>query len=456
MQAVEAIQSWNITRGDSDTKICIIDSGVDLHHEDLVDNVKMSGYDAIQRQHTWWDVHGHGTMCAGIVAATPDNGKGVSGLMWNANILSCRFLGNDGHGYLSDAIQCMQWCVDHDARILSNSWGTYSTSRALEDSMDYFAKEFGVIYVTAAGNEGINNDGQTPMYPASYNLTSIISVAATDRSGQLAPFSNYGAHSVDIAAPGVDIISTWINDTYKSMSGTSFATPLVAATLGLMASVRPDIQSMDTLKSILLDSARRTPLLSDAVVESRFLSVYDAVKAAYLYKDINVGANDTFTRDPLYDHVRVLDASSLPLSSAILTMPDDRVADVLVIPDSMKSRCPTSRYSRYNIRSYMNDTLIPKHLFVIEHAHEGYSRLTVDTCIQPGGPWDSILVVLDCSMDLQECNCSANNDGCGSKRQGSKIRFRIGQGRRYLAVVLSSDPLETGSYRLRINGTSKT
>lgn len=454
LQAIDAIETWDITRGDSAARICIIDSGVDLRHEDLIGNVDILGYDAITRQDTILDVHGHGTMCAGLVGAKPGNGVGVSGLMWNTHIYSCRFLGSDGHGYLSDAMECMRWCIDHDARIMSNSWGTYSNSLALKDAMEYFSREYGVIFVAAAGNEGLSNDGPTPMYPASYNLSSIISVAATDQSGELATFSNYGANSVHIAAPGVDIVSTWANNTYMKRSGTSFATPLVAATLGLMSSVRSDISSLDTMISILLDSSSQSSSLDGLVYGSRFLNVHEAVRNAYNYGQIDTDnpSNNTF----MFLHARVLNASRLPLKSTVIDMPDNHIASILEIPEDLIMRCPQSRYPRYDFKSFMGDTLIPKHIFVIEPAQGMHGRMTIDTCIQPGGAWDSIMAVLDCSKDMKDCTCLANNDGCGSKRQGSKVHVRISKGRRYLAIVLPSDPLETGSYRLRIRDTSDT
>lgn len=454
LPAVKAIDSWNISRGDPDTRICIIDSGVDLRHEDLVGNVHVTGYDAISRQNTTVDTHGHGTMCAGIVAAKPDNGKGVSGLMWNAQIFSCRFLAEDGHGYLSDAIECMQWCVDHDALIMSNSWGTYSNSRALKDSMEYFSQTYGAFYVAAAGNEGLDNDGSTPMYPASYNLSSILSVAATNKSGQLATFSNYGKNSVSIAAPGYQIYSTWANNTYSDRSGTSFATPLVAATLGLMASVRPDISSMEFLASILLDSASHSPVLDTLIAESRFLNVYNAVWRAYTYGQAQV--DDPMGSNSLHMHARFLNASNLPVKSTIIQMPDDQIASVLAVPENFTTHCAHSRYPRYNFKAYMEDTLIPKHVFVVEPSeHKVRGRLTFDTCVQPDGPWDSIMVVLDCNTNLKGCICLANNDGCGPKRHGSKVHVRIRKGRRYLVFVLPSDPLERGSYRLRIKDPSR-
>lgn len=453
LPAIEAIQSWSISRGDEETRICIIDSGIDINHEDLIGNVDIQAYDAITRENTTVDIHGHGTMCAGIVAAKPDNGKGVVGLMWNAHIFSCRFLGEDGHGYLSDAMECMQWCVDHDARIMSNSWGTYSNSIALKDAMKFFSSEYGVIFVAAAGNDGLDNDGPTPMYPASYNLSSVISVAATDQLGELAKFSNFGRKSVHIAAPGVDIFSTWANNTYSKRSGTSFATPLVAATLGLMSSVRPDIPSMDSLVQILLDSSTQSPFLDDLVYDSRLLNVYEAVKKAQSYGQI--GKENPVHNNFMFLHARVLNASNLPVKSAVIRMPDDHVASVLEIPENIIVRCPKSRYPRYDFKSHLRDTLLPKHIFVVEPSQDMSGMITLDTCIQPGGAWDSIIVMLDCSEDMHDCTCSGNNDSCGSKRQGSKVHIRLSERHRYIAIILPSDPLETGSYRLRITDASE-
>jgi thermitase len=447
LDAIGASGAWQRTQGAPEVRICVIDTGVDLHHEDLQDNFHSFGYDSVLRQYTRSDLNGHGTMCAGIIGASANNARGTAGLMWSSDILSCRFLGEDGKGFLSDAIRCIQYCADKGARIVSNSWGTYSYSQALKDAMEYYAEQYGIIYTSAAGNEGLDNDGPSPMYPASFDLPSIISVAATDQSGFLAPFSNYGGKTVHIAAPGEHIVSTWRNNTYRGMSGTSFATPMVASALGLMISVNPQVTS-ERLKEVLFQAATKSPILANRVIQGRFLNISAAVESILEYSDDRL-TEEPVTNRPVYVDSIDVSFNSLPWKSERILMPDGRVTNISFWKN-FDSNCPKSRYPRYNFRSYLDDNLIPKHVYIPTHTSAVVGqRIAVDTCIQPGGHWDSILILLECDEIFSNCSCVVNNDGCG-RRRGGKLRFKVKQSREYMILVLPSDPLETGKYKLRI------
>jgi len=208
---IQAAPAWNISN-QSDVIIAVLDTGVDYLHEDLADNIWTNpqtgthGYDAITGSLEPMDLASHGTHCAGIIGAVGDNGKGGSGVNWNATILPVRFLNSFGTGTVSDEIEAILWAARNGARIFSCSYG----------GSDYSQAEYEVIagtdglFVCAAGNSGQNND-DIPHYPSSYDLDNIISVAATDAHDNMADFSNYGQKSVDVGAPGVLIYSTMHN-----------------------------------------------------------------------------------------------------------------------------------------------------------------------------------------------------------------------------------------------------
>ena len=146
--------------------------------------------------------------------------------------------------------------------MINASWGSTQRSRALEDVIRK-AYQAGILFVAASGNANTNTD-RTPHYPASYNVGNVISVAALDRSDALATFSNYGGKSVHIAAPGVDILSTWLGNDYEEHSGTSMATPVVAGVAALVLSAHPNL-SVDQLRSLLLKSVDELPSLKGKV-----------------------------------------------------------------------------------------------------------------------------------------------------------------------------------------------
>ncbi|PKL59491.1 MAG: hypothetical protein CVV33_07550, partial [Methanomicrobiales archaeon HGW-Methanomicrobiales-4] len=205
---LDATTAWDkITGGNS--IIAVLDSGVDYLHPDLAtntwtdQNTSTHGYDAITGDFEPMDLASHGTYCAGIIGATGNDGLGISGVNWNTRIMPVRFLNSFGTGTISDEIESILWATSHGARIISCSYGASTYSRAEYDVM----KESDALFICAAGNSGLDAD-VTPHYPAGLDLPNIISVAATDSSDTLASFSNYGAKTVDLAAPGVDIYST--------------------------------------------------------------------------------------------------------------------------------------------------------------------------------------------------------------------------------------------------------
>jgi len=226
---IDAPEAWDIATGVPDGSsviVGVIDTGIDYLHPDLVDNMWVNpgeiggngidddgngyeddvyGYDFYQDDSDPSDAAGHGTHCAGTIAGVGDNGLGVAGVNWQCKLMALRFLNAEGWGSTADAIEAVNYGVANGAKILSNSWGGGGYSESLEAAI-INARDHGVLFVAAAGNWGVNNDS-LPHYPSSYEVSNVISVAATDHRDSLASFSNYGAESVDVGAPGVDILS---------------------------------------------------------------------------------------------------------------------------------------------------------------------------------------------------------------------------------------------------------
>ncbi len=228
---IDALEAWDITTGTPDVVIAVIDTGVALNsnisigHPEVTGNIWTNtgetdctnnsdddgngyvddcyGWDFLDADNDPMDYAGHGTHVSGTIAATGNNSEGIAGIMWNASIMPLRFLDAAGSGSTADAVSAILYATANGAHVINNSWGGDGFSQTLEDAIN--ASD--AVVVCAAGNSGRDND-PAPFYPASYTSDNIISVAATDRNDNLASFSNYGAVSVDIAAPGVSIYST--------------------------------------------------------------------------------------------------------------------------------------------------------------------------------------------------------------------------------------------------------
>lgn len=281
---VDAPEAWNATTGDSGTIVAVIDEGMDTRHPDLRNNIwvnpdevpdnrvdddrngyvdDVNGYDFANDDATVYDpdpISGagdeHGTHVAGTIAAEGNNSLGVVGVNWKAKIMPLKFLGANG-GYTSDAIKALNYAVAEGAKISNNSWGGGGPSQALLDAIRK-ADASGHLFVAAAGNggaDGVGDDNDaTPSYPSSYDSPNVISVAATNNRDALASFSNYGSSSVDLSAPGVDILSTLPGNAYGSYSGTSMATPHVTGAAALLKSSNPSLDDAQ-LKARILESA---------------------------------------------------------------------------------------------------------------------------------------------------------------------------------------------------------
>ena len=326
-------QAWKFTMGNPDLIVAVLDTGVDYTHEDLLPNLwrnskeipgnnidddnngfidDMIGWDFVSNDNLPYDLSmdpiqvlfsggnpGHGTHCAGNVAARGNNGMGIAGVAPNVKIMSLRFLSEKGGGTTADAIKSIKYAVDNGAKILSNSWGSEgedpnegTENQALRDIITY-GEQRGVLFIAAAGNGhkgvGYNNDSDPqPAYPASYDHESIISVAALDVNNELGSFSNWGMKSVDIGAPGVNVFSTMVGNHYSNLvvnvggfeipwDGTSMATPHVAGAAALYWSLHPT-KSWKEIKTAILSSAKKIPAMTGKSTSEGKLDVLSLVQ----------------------------------------------------------------------------------------------------------------------------------------------------------------------------------
>jgi subtilisin family serine protease len=268
-----ATQAWKLFSGNGSVIVAVIDTGVDSSHPDLQGNL-VPGYSPYDDSFDPKDENGHGTHCAGTIGARGDNASGVAGVNWNVKVMPIRFMGPQGSGTTADAIKGIDWAVEHGAKVLSNSWGGSGRSDQLLAAIER-ARDKGVLFIAAAGNESNDND-KNPTYPAAYKVDNMITVAASDRNEKLANFSNFGKTSVHLAAPGVDIYSTYKGATYRSLSGTSMATPHVAGAAALLWGYRPELRYAEVRKR-LLDSTDKIPAYSGKTTTGGRLNVYRAL-----------------------------------------------------------------------------------------------------------------------------------------------------------------------------------
>jgi subtilisin family serine protease len=274
-----------------------MDSGVEFNHEDLAANLWTNAGETpgngIDDDHNGWvdDVHGvnclsdagggmddngHGTHVAGTIGAVGNNAIGVVGVDWSVSIMALKMLGSSGSGSIDDAVQCLDYATSNGVTLTNNSWTGGGFSQAMYDAISR-ARSANELFVAAAGNSGANNDTFPAFgYPSSYNLDNIIAVASTDQNDGLASSSNYGATSVDRAAPGVGILSTVPNNGYATMSGTSMATPHVAGAAALLVASRPGA-AYSVVRSRIFQTADPVASLQGKVATGGRLNVARAI-----------------------------------------------------------------------------------------------------------------------------------------------------------------------------------
>ena len=300
---IDAYDAWDLETGDASVVVNVIDTGIDWDHEDLAGNVwtnaaEAAGTTGVDDDGNGYvdDIHGwnaitstgdpnddnyHGTHVSGTIGAVTNNGVGVAGVNWTSSLLGCKFLNASGSGASFDAIECIDYIIDTknnpasgaNIRVSNNSWGGGGYSTALRDAIQS-AVNAGILWVNAAGNDSSNNDCLgAGAYPSSYNVDNIISVANTTSSDGLSGSSNYGPSTVDIGAPGSSIRSTFPDDTYSSISGTSMASPHVAGLAALVMAANGSLDLIGVREAILcsgdaiasLDGKTRTGMRINAL-----------------------------------------------------------------------------------------------------------------------------------------------------------------------------------------------
>ncbi len=271
---IDVEKAWEIQTGSKSTIIAVIDTGVDYNHPDLKDNLwtntaeaegvegidddnngvidDIHGYNATNNTGNATDDHGHGSHCAGVIASKGDDGKGIVGVNWDAQIMAVKFLDQNGSGSLENAILAIDYATKMGAHIMSNSWGGGGMSQTLLESIQR-SNEAGALFVAAAGNDGNSNDN-SDTFPANYAVENIISVAAINNTGEKADFSNFGKRTVHLAAPGVNVYSSTVGS-YESWSGTSMAAPHVSGVAALVLSNEPKMTALE-IKERLIATVR--------------------------------------------------------------------------------------------------------------------------------------------------------------------------------------------------------
>jgi len=327
MKDIGVQDAWKVSVGSPEMIVAVIDTGVDYTHQDLLPNLwrntkeipnngidddgngyvdDIVGWDFAANDNKPYDLAveplqllaggnpGHGTHCAGNVAARGDNGIGIAGVAPNVKIMSLRFISDKGGGTTADAIKSIRYAVDNGAKVLSNSWGSEgedpadgTENQALRDAIQY-AMDKGTLFIAAAGNGhqgvGYNNDTDPkPAYPATYTHENIISVAALDVNDNFGSFSNWGAVGVDIGAPGVKVFSTTVGSEYSDIvidkygfratwDGTSMATPHVAGAAALYWSAHPE-KTWKDVKAAIMGSAKKITAAKGKLVTEGKLDV---------------------------------------------------------------------------------------------------------------------------------------------------------------------------------------
>jgi subtilisin family serine protease len=290
---IDMAEAWNMTTGDGTTIVAVIDTGTQYDHPDLDANIwentseslngldddlngyvdDIRGWDFFSDDNNPDDSDGHGTHTAGTICAEGDNSIGVAGVLWACKIMPLRFLGPMG-GSNAGAIEALGYAVANGAFVSNNSWGGGPYSQALYDAIAAAGAE-GHVFVAAAGNSARNNDTYLD-YPSSYDLPNIISVAASDNTDLLASFSNYGVTTVDVAAPGWNIASTFAGSAYYWASGTSMATPHVTGVVALVQELNPGMPMADVIDRVL-STARPVQALTGLMATGGVVNAYNAL-----------------------------------------------------------------------------------------------------------------------------------------------------------------------------------
>jgi len=282
---IDAPEAWTATTGKASTIVAVLDSGIDLNSSEFAGRLWLNpaasrpgkpvyGWNFVKGNGNVQDDYGHGTHVAGIIGADND-GRGIVGVDWNARIMPLKVLNAQGEGAIQATVDAIYFAVDNGARVINASWSVDEPDPALYNAIAYAGSK-GVVFVTSAGNDGTDL-GARPVYPAAYHLPNVIVVGAVDSSGNLASFSNFGASTVDIAAPGVDVYATFASRTgYATLSGTSMAAPHVTGVVSLLIGLHPE-WSAEQLVQRVLATAKPLASLAGKTIAGGIVSAAGAV-----------------------------------------------------------------------------------------------------------------------------------------------------------------------------------
>ena len=363
---IDAARAWDFATGSRQIVVAVIDTGVDYTHPDLAPNMWVNpgeipgngidddgngyiddvyGYDFYNDDGNPMDDHYHGTHCAGTIGAVGNNGQGVAGVCWNVKIMAIKFLNSNGSGTTEGAVSAIEYSILMGAKLSSNSWGSDSDDPALKDAINA-AGAAGMLFISAAGNYGSNNDIY-PFYPASYDCPSLVAVAATDRYDNRSSFSNYGLTSVDLGAPGSDILSCQPGNSYQYLNGTSMATPHVAGASALIWSINPMLTSNE-VKDILLRSVDKIPSLNGKCVSQGRLNLYKAVletKVKWIHLNPEAGTVEPNQTDNITVVFDANDLESGIYEAEIVIISNDPCHPQLIVPVTLTVKLDDLRVS---------------------------------------------------------------------------------------------------------------
>jgi len=281
---IDAPGGWDLATSASNIVVAVPDTGVRYTHEDLAANMWVNPHDGSHGLNALTGTtdpsddsgNGHGTMIAGILGGVGNNGKGVAGVAWRVQIMACKCVAANLSIHVSDCITCLDYARTNQARLINASWGFPTNSLALSNAVDS-QRSAGIILVAACGNGSADLD-LNPTYPSGYHLDNVVSVAATTNTDALSSYSNYGATTVHLAAPGDKIYSTFpaTDSFYFTESGTSFAAPYVTGALALMLARYPT-ETYQQIIARLLHGTDQVPALAGKCVTGGRLNLRKAL-----------------------------------------------------------------------------------------------------------------------------------------------------------------------------------